>query len=75
MAHKDIRGYDDFVFIDSNGTVYRKQDYDFYIVSDNKNELPFSNFFDYSIVNNGTVEELIEKVKKILIQEKIINND
>jgi hypothetical protein len=28
--------------------------------------------FDYTIDNNGTIEELIEKVKEILIKEKII---
>ena len=28
--------------------------------------------FDYVIENNGTIEELIEQVKKILIKEKII---
>ena len=28
--------------------------------------------FDYTINNNGTIEELIEKVKEILIKEKII---
>lgn len=28
--------------------------------------------FDYTIENNGTIEELIEKVKQILIKEKII---
>lgn len=28
--------------------------------------------FDYTIYNDGTIEELIEKVKQILIQEKII---
>ena len=28
--------------------------------------------FDYTINNNGTIEDLIEKVKQILIQEKII---
>lgn len=28
--------------------------------------------FDYTINNNGTIEELVEKVKKILIKEKII---
>ena len=29
--------------------------------------------FDYEINNNGTIEELIQKVKEILIKEKIIN--
>jgi len=29
--------------------------------------------FDYIIENNGTIEELIEKVKVVLIKEKIIN--
>ena len=28
--------------------------------------------FDYVIDNNGTIEELIKQVKKILIKEKII---
>lgn len=28
--------------------------------------------FDYTIENNGTIEELIEKVKEILIKEKVI---
>ena len=28
--------------------------------------------FDYVIDNNGTIEELIEQVKKILIKEEII---
>jgi hypothetical protein len=28
--------------------------------------------FDYTIDNNGTIEELIEKVKEILIKKKII---
>jgi hypothetical protein len=28
--------------------------------------------FDYEIINDGTIEELIEKVKEILIKEKII---
>ena len=31
--------------------------------------------FDYTIENNGTIEELIEKVKEILIKEKIINGN
>lgn len=31
--------------------------------------------FDYTISNNGTIEELIEKVKLILIKEKIICQD
>jgi hypothetical protein len=29
--------------------------------------------FDYTIINNGTIEDLIEKIKVILIKEKIIN--
>lgn len=29
--------------------------------------------FDYTIDNNGTIEELVEKVKEILIKEKILN--
>jgi len=29
--------------------------------------------FDYTIDNNGTIEELIIKVKEILIKEKLIN--
>ena len=29
--------------------------------------------FDYEIINDGTIEELIEKVKQILIREKIID--
>ena len=28
--------------------------------------------FDYVIENNGTIEELIEKVREILIKEKLI---
>ena len=28
--------------------------------------------FDYTIDNNGTIEELIEKVREILIKEKLI---
>ena len=31
--------------------------------------------FDYVIDNNGTIEELIEKVKVILIKEKLIWKD
>lgn len=30
--------------------------------------------FDYVVDNSGTIDELIEKVKEILIKEKIINN-
>lgn len=30
--------------------------------------------FDYTIVNDSTIEELIEKVRKILVYEKIIRN-
>ena len=29
--------------------------------------------FDYTIDNNGTIEELIEKVREILIKEKVID--
>lgn len=37
-------------------------------------EIALDNYegFDYVIDNNGTIEELIEKVKEILIKEKII---
>jgi hypothetical protein len=28
--------------------------------------------FDYEIINDGTIEDLIEKVKEILIKEQII---
>ena len=28
--------------------------------------------FDYEIINDGTIEDLIEKVKEILIKENII---
>lgn len=28
--------------------------------------------FDYTIDNNGTIEELIEKVREILIKDKLI---
>lgn len=31
--------------------------------------------FEYTIENNGTIEELIEKVKEILIKENIIQNE
>lgn len=31
--------------------------------------------FDYTIENNGTIEELMEKVRQILIKEKIINGN
>lgn len=31
-----------------------------------------SDDFDYMIINSGTIDELVEKVKKILIKEKII---
>ena len=30
--------------------------------------------FDYVIYNNGTIEELVNKVKEILIDEKIIKS-
>jgi hypothetical protein len=28
--------------------------------------------FDYEIINDGSIEDLIEKVKEILIEQKII---
>lgn len=40
-----------------------------------ESEIALDNYteFDYIIENNGTIEELIEKVREILIKEKIIN--
>lgn len=45
--------------------------------SDHYSETALDNFngFDYIIDNNGTIEELFEKVKEILILEKILNKE
>lgn len=42
--------------------------------TEHESETALDNYqFDYVIDNNGTIEELIEKVKEILIKEKIIS--
>jgi hypothetical protein len=57
-----------------NGITIRinKKDYN-YEFKEDKTEIELDNaIFNYEINNSGTIEELIEKVKKVLIKEKII---
>lgn len=42
------------------------------ILHESELALDGSDDFDYNIINNGTINELVEKVKKILIKENII---
>ena len=53
-----------------NETAYEKS---YRITHEHESETALDNAeFDYTIDNNGSIEELIEKVKKTLIKEKII---
>jgi hypothetical protein len=45
-----------------------------WLIKEHESETALDNAeFDYTIDNNGNIEDLIEKIKKILIKEKIIN--
>lgn len=72
VADYDVRGYDDIVFIDFKGVVYRISDYEIQ-TSNHPSETALDNAeFDYTINNNSTIKELIQKVKEILIKENIL---
>lgn len=73
VAHIDIRGYDNLVFIDSEGIVYRQGDWKIVRVTEHESETALDSAeLDYVIDNNGTVEELEATVKEILIKENVI---
>lgn len=70
----DVRGYDPVVYRDNAGIIYRTSDW---FIKPNKmqheSETALDNAkFDYIIDNNGTIKDLITKVKEILINKSII---
>jgi len=70
----DIRGYDDFVYRDKEGIIYRTIDWS--RVGDHPSEtaLDYWTNWDYVIDNNGTKKDLFEKVKTLNIwtpEEKV----
>lgn len=73
VACKDDRGYDKLVFKDSNNCIYRQNDYRIINEDLHESETALNNTeFDYTIINDGSIEDLIPKVKEILIKEQII---
>lgn len=75
-VYEDVRGYDDCVLRDTNGNIHRLSDLIHCLkIGDNhesETALDDANF-KYTINNNGTIEELVESVREILIKEHIIN--
>jgi len=65
--------------LDRDGILIRanrwREDHFEYNIKEHISETALDNYkgFHYTINNNGTIEELIEKVREILIKEKIIN--
>lgn len=73
IADYDLRGYDDLVFVDYKGVIYRQSDYKVKPIDQHPSETALDNTeFDYIINNNGTIEDLVEKVKQILIKENLL---
>lgn len=71
-----IKIYDEFCLLSNDVGSETEVPYDeikLYIEDEHESETALDNAeFDYVIDNNGTIEELIEKVREILIKEKII---
>ncbi len=67
----DLRGYDEFVYQDEASVIYRTSEWK--RKTEHPSETALDNAeFDYIIDNNGTIEELIEKVREILVKEGLI---
>lgn len=72
-ADYDLRGYDDLVFVDFKGLVYRQADYKIKTTNQHESETALDNSqFDYVINNNGSINDLVLKVKEIIIKASLL---
>lgn len=72
-ADIDYRDYDDVVLRCKNNFIHRLSDYNILYENQHPSETALDNTeFDYVIDNNGTIDDLIQKVKEILIKERIL---
>jgi|1_EtaG_2_1085319.scaffolds.fasta_scaffold00140_21 hypothetical protein len=68
VAEHDARGYDAFTYLGPDNLIYRDGDYVIVRKDEHESETALDSYegFDHVIENSGTIEELVEKVKKIL---------